>query len=154
MGVSVLVAIKHRFSGRILEWYVAAQLFLWGVILLAPSDVFSSSSAFAGFRLSENELGVLMLTMGVIRIGALIVNGAVPNVTPFFRVGGAFLGCGVWFYISMNLFASGHISTWIAAWPMAFIAEFVNLYRASQDARVGVHKASAMKKAAAHGGRG
>jgi hypothetical protein len=52
----------------------------------------------------------------------------------------------------MNLFASGYISTWIAAWPMACVAEFINLYRASQDARVGVRKATSMKRAT-HGGR-
>ena len=154
MAVSVLVAIRARFSGRILEWYVAAQLLLWGLILLAPFDTFTATNLFAGFEVSENALGAAMLLMGLIRIGALIVNGAVPNVTPFFRIGGAFLGCGVWFYISMNLAASGHISTWIAAWPMACIAEFINLYRASQDARVGVRRATGMKRATAHGGRG
>jgi hypothetical protein len=152
MAVSVLVAIRDRFSGRILEWYVAAQLLMWGLILLAPNDVFTPTSAFSGFHIPEETLGLAMLAMGVIRIGALIINGAVPNVTPFFRIGGAFLGCGVWFYISMNLFASGYISTWIAAWPMACVAEFINLYRASQDARVGVRKATSMKRAT-HGGR-
>lgn len=152
MGVSVLVAIRDRFSGRILEWYVAAQLLMWGIILLSPEDSFAQSVAFASFHIGQNTLGQIMLAVGVIRIGALIVNGAVPNVTPFFRIGGAFLGCGVWFYISLNFFASGHIGVWIAAWPMAFVAEFVNMFRASQDARVGIHQAYLTKRAL--GGRG
>lgn len=153
MTVSVLVAIRDRFSGRILEWYVAAQLLMWGLVLLAPGDSFAGSVAFDHFGIAEDNLGLIMLGLGVIRIGALIVNGAVPNVTPFFRLGGAFLGCGVWFFISLKFGEAGHISTWIAAWPMAFIAEFVNIYRASQDARVGVHKVNSLKRAHS-GGRG
>mgnify|MGYP001549081981 CR=1 FL=1 len=133
MTVSVLVQIRERFSGRILEWYVAAQLLLWGVILLAPEQAMSeaSSRAFAQAGFSEDRLGTLMLLLGAVRFCALIVNGAVPNVTPFVRIGGAYIGCGIWFFISVNLFTTGHVGTWIAAWPMAFIAEFINIYRAS-----------------------
>lgn len=152
MTVSVLVAIRDRFSGRILEWYVAAQLLMWGMILLAPEESFKTSVVFVNFGVSEQLTGQIMLAVGVVRMGALIVNGAVPHVTPFVRLGGAWIGCGVWFYISVKFAEAGHISTWIAAWPMACLAEFVNMYRASQDARVGVSKVNSMQRA--HGGRG
>lgn len=148
MSISVLVSIQHRFAGRILEWYVATQLLMWGIILLAPAESFTASGAFADFPIPEERFGIIMLLLGIIRLGALIVNGAVPNVTPLVRVGGAFLGCGVWFYISMNLSASGHLGTWIAAWPLAFIAEFINMNRAAKDARVGLGRHMYMR---AHG---
>lgn len=157
MALSVLVEIRDRFSGRILEWYVAVQLFGWGLILLAPSSGLSepAAAAFAMVGLSESALGFAMLFIGVVRLAALIVNGAVPNVTPFVRIAGAFLGCGVWYFISLGLFTAalgqGHFGTWVVAWPLACIAEFINIFRAAQDARVGVRRAKART---AHGRRG
>lgn len=156
MSVSVLVQIKERFSGRILEWYVATQLFCWGLVLIAPDAGLSDPVAdvFASVGFNEWRLGLAMLAIGVIRLMALIINGAVPNVTPFVRIGGAFLGCGVWYFISLGLLMAslreGHFGVWVAAWPFACIAEFINMFRAAQDARVGVRKA---KMKVTHGGR-
>lgn len=152
MAVSVMVAIRDRFSGRILEWYVATQLLMWGLVLLWPGSSYAiSPTFFTGFGVDEDTLGAIMLGLAVIRIGALIVNGAVPDITPLVRAGGAVLGCGVWYFISAKFAASGSISVWIAAWPMACFAEFINMYRAARDARVGLHRAQIKR---AHGGSG
>lgn len=143
MNVSVIVAVaKERFAGRILEWYVAAQLLMWGLVLIAPEQSFSfTPTFFVYFPVSEDVLGPLMLGLGLVRLAALIINGAIPGITPLIRVSGAFLGCGVWYLISIYFAETGQVSVWIAAWPMAFFAEFVNMYRSAQDARIGIHRA-------------
>lgn len=142
MAVSVIVGIRDKFLDRILEWYVAVQLLMWGLVLIAPEQSFAFTPAFfANFPVSEDVLGPLMLGLGLVRVGALIINGAIPGITPFVRMFGAFIGCGVWYFISVYFAETGQVSVWIAAWPMAFLAEFVNMYRSAQDARVGVHRA-------------
>lgn len=140
MQLIALVGIRHRFEGRILEWYVAAQLLVWGLVLLLPANTFADGSSFIAFQIDENTLAWLMLSLGVVRIVALVINGSLPEVTPLVRLGGAFLGAGVWFYISLEFAGSGFVGTWIAAWPMAFIAEFINMYRAAQHAQRGLTK--------------
>ena len=145
MQLVALVGIKHRFEGRILEWYVASQLLLWGLILLLPENTFAGSEDFIAFQVNEDTLAWFMLALGVVRIAALIINGTLPGVTPLVRLSGAFIGAGVWFYISLEFAGSGFVGTWIAAWPMAFIAEFINIYRSAQHARIGWAKAQGQR---------
>ena len=137
MTVNLWTKIVSHVHPRFMEWYVAIQLLMWGIILLGPSDVYTSGHAFDVLArlISEESLGVIMFVLGSIRVLALIVNGSVPRLTPIVRIVGAFIGCFVWFCISVSFAESGVFSTWIAAWPMAFIAEFANLYRGARDAR-------------------
>lgn len=123
---------------RFMELYVTMQLLLWGIILVLPMDTFSTSITFRVLAsvIKEETLGVLMIVLGVLRLTALLVNGMIPRFTPLVRIGGAFIGCFVWFFISVSFAESGVISTWIAAWPLAFFAEFRNLYKAARDLRL------------------
>jgi hypothetical protein len=143
----IFVKIKERFQNRIMEWYVAAQLLIWGIVLLSPINVFAAAPIFfKGFAaIGEDGLGFIMTGLGLIRIVALIINGAVPNVTPLIRLAGAFIGCGVWFLISSEYWLNAPLGIWVAAWPMAFLSEFITMYRAAQDMRIGLKKAALNK---------
>lgn len=135
MSVSVMVRIQHKFGPRILEWYLAIQLCLWGLIILLPQETFAEAR-YVGFGfLPEPVWGTGVLMLGVIRVGALIVNGSVPNVTPWIRVFGAYLGALVFTVITLAHASSGLVGLWIAAWPIAAVGEWVNTYRAARDAR-------------------
>lgn len=132
---SVFVRIKEKFRLRLAEWVLAVQLFTWGVVLLLPSVTFEGK-AFAVTKdiVDENVLGVIMLIIGTVRLGGLIINGALINVTPWVRMIGAIAGFMVFTMISVSLAMSGVVSTWIAAWPVAAFAELINVFRAAQDA--------------------
>ncbi|MDR3473309.1 MAG: hypothetical protein P4M09_16745 [Devosia sp.] len=134
---SLYVRISHRFHSRRTEWTAGVQSVIWGLVLLAPGNVFDFP-AFIIFRglIDERLMGWGMVGLGVLRLIGLIVNGARKEVTPWIRVGTAFLGCGVFTSISMGLAASGVWSTWLAAWPVLAVTELFNIHGAMRDAKV------------------
>jgi hypothetical protein len=134
----IYLQLRHRFHSRRTEWTAAAQSVIWGIVLLGPSDTFASSPAFATFRsfIAEDALGWIMLSLGLIRLIGLIINGSRKKVTPWIRVTTAFMGCGAFTFISLTFAMSGVWSTWLAAWPVLAITELFNVYGAMRDARV------------------
>jgi uncharacterized membrane protein HdeD (DUF308 family) len=130
--------IQHRFASRRGEWMAAAQSVIWGVVMLAPGDMFSTSPAFrimAGY-ISEDTLGWIMLVVGILRIVGLVINGSRKDVTPWIRVTSALLGCGTFTFISLAFAASGYFGVWVAAWPFVAFTELFNIHSALRDARV------------------
>lgn len=129
--------IAHAFRQRRMEWVAAIQCALWGVVLLAPVDTFDGA-AFAVFRniMAEELWGVLLLLAGAVRLVGLIINGARKRITPWMRLAGAFVGCGIFTMISLCFASSGVISTWIAAWPVLAVVELMNISDTARDARL------------------
>lgn len=135
VGPGLWVSIKHRFGPRMPEWFMAAHMLSFGLILLAPNDVFDQPaySGFTALLLSENHLGILMFLFGALRLGGLIVNGARRDVTPRIRQASAAVGCLIWFGVSYGFTTSGVFSTWLAIYPWFGIAELFNIHRAAHD---------------------
>lgn len=108
---------------------------LFGVVLIISPDLFSQPAwaGFAGMGISEATLGWIMLTLGVGRVGGLIVNGARKHVTPLIRQVSAGIGCLIWFGIVYGFATSGVVSTWLAIYPLFGIGELVNIHRAAHD---------------------
>lgn len=134
-GPGVWIRIQHRFGPRMMEWFMAAHTAVWGWVLLLPDRTFDQP-AWAGFKQifrSEDALGWIMVTLGMIRLGGLIVNGARKNVTPRIRQGSAALGCLIWIGITYGYASSGVVSTWLAIYPLFAVAELVNIHRAARD---------------------
>jgi hypothetical protein len=134
---AVLLTYGYKFRLRKTEWIAAAQCFLWGFILLLPTDTFMLGDAYAPLRavVSEEVLGVIMVFAGALRLAGLLINGARRRVTPWMRLGGALVGFLVFLLISLGFAASGVIGTWIAAWPVVVVVEAMNLYDTTRDAR-------------------
>lgn len=111
---------------------------IWvGLGLLHPYPAFEDSRALEVFAFIPEEIwGILILSIGILRFVSLVINGRRKRVTAWARIAGATLTCGLWFGLSLGLMSSGVISTWWGAWPVFAFVEFVNLYRASYDARV------------------
>jgi uncharacterized membrane protein HdeD (DUF308 family) len=130
--------IQHRFASRRGEWTAAGQSIVWGLVLLAQGDVFSTSTAFRIMAeyVTEDTLGWVMLAVGILRIIGLVINGSRKDVTPWIRVTSALLGCGAFTFISLAFAASGYFSVWLAAWPFAAFGELFNIHSALRDARV------------------
>jgi hypothetical protein len=128
------VRIKHRFGPRFPEWFFGWVTACWGAVLLLPADTFDSASWIIFAALApEKWWGTVALSLGVSRIGALIVNGARKDVTPWIRVVSAGCGFMIWVCISTGFALTGNISTWLAIYPSFAIAEIVNVIRAARD---------------------
>ena len=83
-GPGVWIRIQHRFGPRMMEWFMAAHMMLFGCILLLPVQTFNQPTwvVFRSIFHSEDLLGWIMFFVGILRIVGLIVNGARKNVTP------------------------------------------------------------------------
>lgn len=134
-GAGLYIRLKHRFGPRLTEWLVACQTAMFGFVLLLPGKIFDGE-AWAVFRnlISEDAMGVLMVGLGLGRLAGLIVNGTRPRVTPWIRVISAGIGWIIFTGLSFGFAMSGHVSTWIAIYPMIALVECVNIYRAAFDA--------------------
>ena len=130
------IRLQHQFRLRRTEWVAAVQMLLWGMVLLLPNEVFASPSfaLFSSFA-DETTWGVVAFVLGVLRLTGLIVNGARRKVTPWVRLLTALAGCGFFTAVTLCFAASGNMSTWLAAWPVAAVVEVFNIYDTARDAR-------------------
>lgn len=133
IGVRVQSVIQ---GPRFPEWIGSMQAILVGLGLLHPYPAFSNE-ALASFRfLPEEVWGIGILFLGLFRLTGLVINGRRKRVTAWARIVGATLTCGLWVGLTLGLASSGVVATWWGSWPVFALVEFVNLYRASFDARV------------------
>jgi hypothetical protein len=135
MGPGIWIRIQHRFGPRMMEWFMAGHMILFGYVLLLPSETFNQP-AFMSFRElvpSETFLGWVMLSIGCLRSIGLVINGARKNVTPQIRQVSAAFGCLIWSGITYGFASSDIISTWLAIYPLFAIGELVNINRAARD---------------------
>lgn len=134
LGPGIWIRIQHRFGPRMMEWFMAGHLILFGSILLLPTDTFNQP-AWVSFRhlISEDFLGWMMFWIGILRIIGLIVNGARKKVTPQIRQISAGIGCVIWAGISYGFASSNVVSTWLAIYPLFALGELVNIHRAAHD---------------------
>lgn len=137
--MSIIVRMPHVFGPRWPEWLGAASATFAGLGLLHPYEAFESP-AFVNFNFgphAEVIWGAFLFFIGVLRFTALIINGRRKRVTPWMRMTGAAVTFLVFLGFSLGLLTSGVMSTWIGSWPVLALMEYVNIIRASQDARIG-----------------
>lgn len=134
-GPALWIRIQSRFGPRMMEWFMAGHMMLFGCVLLMPERIFDQP-AWATFRIvfpSEDFLGWLMFWVGIARIIGLIINGARKNVTPQIRQFSAAIGCFIWAGITFGFYSSNVVSTWLAVYPLFAVGELVNIHRAARD---------------------
>lgn len=134
-GTGMWVRIQHRFGPRMMEWFMAGHMILFGCILLLPTQTFNQPAFMAFTQLvpSEDFLGWVMLMIGCLRIIGLVINGARQKVTPQIRQFSAGVGCMIWTGICYGFASSDVVSTWLAIYPLFAVGELVNIHRASRD---------------------
>jgi hypothetical protein len=123
------------FLDRLAEWLLALQLLSWGLIVLRPEDTFSLSRSMMPLaRIApEHAWAVYATAVGVVRVGALFINGWVLPHTYLFRIVCSFLSVLAWLTITLGLFNAGTASTALAMYPWCLMAELVCLYRVGRD---------------------
>ncbi|THV13718.1 hypothetical protein [Rhizobium rhizophilum] len=134
-GPGIWIRIQHRFGPRMMEWFMAAHMMMFGCVLLMPTQTFNQPAwkAFRDLFPSEDLLGWIMFGVGMLRIVGLIINGARKNVTPQIRQLSAAIGCIIWAGITFGFYSSDVVSTWLAIYPLFAVGELVNIHRAAHD---------------------
>lgn len=125
------------------EWIMAFALLRWGMITVAPGDVFQQSPAWQHLLsiTSETVWGWTAIAVASARILALVINGTFvdtwwgrwsPHVRSIFSI----LSCQIWVQIYISLSVSGTASTGTAMYSAAAITCGFSAYRAALEARI------------------
>lgn len=136
--MTLIMRLPHVFGPRWPEWTGSFSALLAGMGLLHPYPAFENNDAFAMFTWAPEWVwGLVLISVGILRLVGLIINGRRKRITPWVRFISAFVCFMLWLGFTIGLLASGVMSTWPGAWPVLCVTEFVNMQRASQDARIG-----------------
>ena len=142
-----LAGVRRHFPNRGLEWFATAVTIDWGWTLLwEPPNLTSPGFQVMLHYLTEFSWAILMLTVGLLRLAALIVNGtfsetAYSRWSPHVRAVGAFISLFFWIQITLSLILGSPTGTGLAVYKWILVFELFNLVRCATDARV-VDKAS------------
>lgn len=132
----MIVKLQQHFPLRVTDWLLGGILTSWGIVCLyLPPDSWALPT-YSGLRtMADQETwGMFALCVGVARMVALFINGAVRR-TPHVRGLCAFVSVFLWLQLSLALFNSDIATIGVAVYPWLFLADIYNVYRASQDAR-------------------
>lgn len=134
MSVLVLRNIATHFQARSPEWVTGVGLSLWGASLIGPDQVFARPG-FANLAALADETtwGFVALTVGIVRILALFVNGSFEGFqySPHLRALTGFISCFVWTSIWIGLVTSS--PTGRIVYLMLLAIEIINVWRALGD---------------------
>lgn len=110
---------------------VGAGLFIW------PSSLIFGNLHQLLRVISEFTLAVVLLYIGLLRIGCLVSNGALPWIGPIVRSGCATIGAFVLSQMAWALATNGAtpMPPGVFIFAVLALAELVSAYRASSDAR-------------------
>ena len=130
--------VSDHFTARKSEWACAVILFFWGVIVYLPAHTFDNSGAFRVMAqmASEDTWGTAVMTIGTLRLVALIINGTFRRF-PYAghaRAATAMLCCFVFLQISLGLLQSGMPTPGLAVYPVLLVLEISNVAAAWSDA--------------------
>lgn len=139
--------ITAHFPARVSEWHHSLALAIFGLILLHPGTTFGNGPSYVLLSrvMSEHSWGWLCFAAGFARLTALAVNGAFRRtpyavISPWVRAIGALVGCFFWFTISISFLVAlivadpaRGISTAFSAYPLFFVFDLTNVYRAMHD---------------------
>jgi len=126
---------------RGLEWFSAAVMLSWGLVLALPGDTLAQPSfaEFAQHGFTERVLAWVAGLIGALRLAALYVNGRSPR-SPHVRVIGCLLGCLFWERVAWLLLAgtwsqAGVASVSAAVYALLGLADFLGIFRSAYDVR-------------------
>jgi hypothetical protein len=127
---------KH-FQVRFPEWLSAVVLTAWGIYLTTHPSMFTdakTSPLWAGMAqmMSQPLWGMVATLTGVLRMGALYVNGS-HSRTPTVRLLTSFFSAFVWTQVIVGLWNAGVSNTGVIAYTGYLVADIYSAFRASGD---------------------
>lgn len=133
--------VRDHFPVRATEWGFAALLLDTGRVLLTGEPNFTSR-AFAPLAeyASETVWGLGCVTVGALRLLALLVNGTFAGTaymrwSPHVRMACAFASCFFWTQITLAYWAGAPEAVSGVAYKWLLIIDAYNVFRCAQDMR-------------------
>ena len=135
--LSIIAQIQHRFDKRLSEWNLAIAMTAIGIILLLQPQTFSLAPyAVIKMLFAEEVWGIICLTVGVLRLAVLVVNGSLKRGSPHLRAAFSFISIFIWSMLLAGYLGSHLPSLMIAMTGAAIFTEFITVYRtAGQSGR-------------------
>lgn len=138
----IFVRIRERFRQRASEWFCAANLLTWGLVMLHPSNVFGSSTSYEGFkeaRITEEQLATGIFILGLLWFTGLVINGSMQKVTSTIRAACALVGGVVYMVMSLaflsSFFITGVLTAGFTTHGLISALAFYSLYWIAVDKR-------------------
>ena len=143
----MVLRLQDHFPLRITDWLLASILTTWGLAALAVDPVVWQLhiNHELGEFASQDVWGSVTVALGMIRLTALFINGALRR-SPHARAIGSFLTCFVWLQLTLGVFTAPMSTISAFVYPWLLIADFYNVFRASQDAKFSDMKAMAIQR--------
>lgn len=144
----IILKLSQHMPQRATEWLLAGILLSWGVTCLYVPAAVWNGPAYSGLRgmADQTTWGVFAAGLGMVRLAALFVNGAVRR-SPHARLIGAALSMFLWLQLSLAMFQGEVQAIAIAIYPWFLLTDLFNVHRAAQDARVSDTRAKEAIKA-------
>lgn len=138
----IILRFHKTFQLRVCEWGLAAILFNLGVVMTINEGILSRSQVLSGMLnyLSEGKWAFITLTLALLRLAALAINGT-WRPTPHIRAVASCCSLYVWLGISFAVANSHTPAIELAIFPVFVLLDIYNVYRASSDARVADERA-------------
>jgi hypothetical protein len=138
----LIQSMKTHFAARTLEWFGAGIMGSWGYYVITHPQLFTSPATrdlFSGLvRVSDYfgqppvTIGIMALLTGILRGGALFVNGAYQR-TPLVRLITAFASAYIWTSVVIGFALTDFANTGMVLYPWLILMDVVSGYRAGYD---------------------
>lgn len=127
-------SIKDTFPTRASEWALGSILLIWSFLMMIEPNLLGSSRLRSMLLIFDQDTWALVaLIVGGGRLLILGVNGAWSR-TPHLRAGAAFISCFFWSQLTFSIIQLDQIVTELAIFPVLFMLDMYNVFRASRDA--------------------
>jgi len=126
-----LAGLVRHFNNRISE--AAAAWMMIGIAVLIVTDPAAAdahSFDLIGVAIVDDWLAPAFLTVGVVRMAALIANGSWPVYGPWMRAGCALLGALIWSQMCLSLVILALPSPGVPIYAVLTGTELFSIYRA------------------------
>lgn len=133
----------HRASKetptRAVEYLLAWLMMVWGFALALPGDILSRSPQYVYLIAvaPESAWAAFSLTVGFLRLVALVINGGMPRGTPIMRFIGAGFGCSFWIVLGVLYWTAIRNGSppfpAVGFFAVFFFFEGYSCYRCAQD---------------------
>jgi hypothetical protein len=133
----VSTSLRQTFPTRVTEWMLSAMMIHWSVVLGSEPNLFDRSPAydFLASVMGQEAWSTVLFWAGLARLVTLGINGLWRR-SPHIRALGAFIGAGFWFFVALSFVLADRNSTGLAIYPWLFLADAINIFRASGEAGV------------------
>lgn len=136
--IRVFSGISDHFPSRASSWVTAGMCSHMGFLFLADPKLFTYQHSFGAMErvMSQHQWGMVCLTIGVLRLAALAINGSFPTLrwSPHIRAATSLLTCFVWLQFTLSFMASPVESSGEAIYPYLLLLDIWNGFSAAKEA--------------------